>query len=291
MSAQSPFRSHLLASAVVAFAASVLVPTSVAASEGKPAASQAAKPAKAKARSSGQSAQAGAPARYLFFKDAKQTTPPSVVPPTLDLKSLGSFTPSTLDGQRAVRAPELQVPSLTRSATGRARTAQTSLTFTPSGKVADRRALTVGLTARAATEGPRPYAAPNTLDAGGSQTVNMAVAVGYRGFALEAGYLRSEALMLPTTEGIDIGLSYAGRDWKTSVQVAGLETSKSAAPLSPFMPDRNYSVELGGAYAISPRLAVTGGVKYAISYPQQGFRLKEEVEHSSALYLGTAFKF
>jgi hypothetical protein len=242
-------------------------------------------------QAAGQLASAATTPRYLFFKDGPRMTPPSVVPPTLDLKSLGSFTPSTLQGRRVLRAPELAVPSLTRTGAARTKTAQTSLIFTPSGKVPDRRALTVGLTARASTDGDRPYAAPNTLDAASSQTIGMAVAVGYRGFSIEAGYLRNEALALPTTEGIDVGISYAGRDWKTSVQVAGLETSKSSAPLTPFLPDRNYTVELGGAYAISSRLAVTGGVKYAISYPQQGFRLKEEVEHSSAVYLGTALKF
>lgn len=247
-------------------------------------------PAKAKARAP-VTVQSSASPRYLFFKDAGQATSPTIVPYTLDLGSLGSFTPSLLDGQRVVRAPEIAVPSLTRSATQRQKTAQTSLTFTPSGKVPDRRSLALGLTTRAATEADKPYASPNTLEAASGQTVNMAVAVGYGGFSLEAGYLRSQSLVAPVVQGLDLGLSYAGRDWKTSLQVAGLDSANDPAPMSTFMPDRNYSVELGGAYAISSRFAVTGGVKYAITVPQQGLRLREEVEHSSAVYLGTAFKF
>jgi predicted porin len=125
----------------------------------------------------------------------------------------------------------------------------------------------------------------------------MGLAVGYAGFALEAGYSRVNApgdLFAPITRGLDLGLSYAGETWKTSLMVAGTEADKARALLPSLRADRTYSVELGAAYLITPSLSLTGGLKYSVDERKDAFGVLSRPDKDrgdSTIYVGTAIKF
>ena len=52
----------------------------------------------------------------------------------------------------------------------------------------------------------------------------------------------------------------------------------------------NYSLDVGGSYSLSRRVALTGGVRYQIDRERLS-ALKDERRDSQAVYVGTAFKF
>ena len=52
----------------------------------------------------------------------------------------------------------------------------------------------------------------------------------------------------------------------------------------------NYSVDLGGAFDITRRIAVTGGVRYNVERERNAV-VADNRRDSQAVYVGTAFKF
>lgn len=189
--------------------------------------------------------------------------------------SLGSFTPSLVDPAR--------------SAAIRAQATERSFRFTPSGKTGDRKALTLGLTSRVVA----PAAARTTvasIDGLTPSGYNLGVSVGYQGFSLSGGYSRLEGGLVGTTsrEGVDLGLSYRGNRWKASLQASG-ELPSHLAGGDALLLDKRYAVELGGAYALTPRLSLQGGMRYQLITPLDP-RLTDDREDPS-VYLGTSFRF
>lgn len=194
----------------------------------------------------------------------------------LRLGGLGSFTPSIVDP--------------TRSAAIRTQSTERSFRFTPSGKTADRKALTLGLTSRVVTPTPaaRTTVASAALDGVTPSGYNLGISVGYQGFSLSGGYSRFDGgLIGPSREGVDLGLSYRGNRWKATLQASGESPSHEASDA--LMLDKRYAVELGGAYALTPRLSVSGGMRYQLITPLDP-RLASDREDPS-IYLGTSFRF
>jgi len=188
--------------------------------------------------------------------------------------SLGSFTPSLVDPAR--------------SAAIRTQSVERSFRFTPSGKAADRKALTLGLTSRVMTPAARTTVAAASLDGTTPSGYNVGLSVGYQGFSLSGGYSRVDSgLIGPTREGVDLGLSYRGSRWKASLQASG-ELPAHLSGEAPLL-DKRYAVELGGAYALTPRLSLQGGMRYQLITPLDP-RLAGEREDPS-VYLGTSFRF
>lgn len=210
---------------------------------------------------------------FLYFRDSGPSS-------TLNAQGLSSFTPALLDGKQAGRSSATALrPNATRS-----RASERTFLFTPSGRVGDRKAFAVGVTARSVAA---DKASATETDVSG---YNLGVSVGFRGFSVEAGYSRMEDQRLASGEGVDVGLSYRGKDWKTSLQVAG--EHYGAGRVAPALNvDKSYSVELGGSYLLTPRLSVNGGVKYQVAYPRSELRTQHQDESNSSIYLGTAFKF
>jgi hypothetical protein len=192
--------------------------------------------------------------------------------------SLGSFTPSLVDPAR--------------SAAIRVQSTERSFRFTPSGKTADRKALTLGLTSRVMTPAPAARtsiaAAAPALDSLTPTGYNLGLSVGYQGFSLSGGYSRLDAGYGPQREGVDLGLSYRGNRWKASLQASG-ELPTSERLENPLSLDKRYAVEVGGAYALTPRLSLQGGMRYQLITPLDP-RLADEREDPS-VYLGTSFRF
>jgi len=54
--------------------------------------------------------------------------------------------------------------------------------------------------------------------------------------------------------------------------------------------DQSYSVDLGGSYALTRNLAVTGGVRYKMQRDRLE-PLADDRQDSQAVYIGTAFRF
>lgn len=200
----------------------------------------------------------------------------SAVTEKLRAGSLGSFTPSLVDPAR--------------SAAIRAQAVERSFRFTPSGK-SDRKALTLGLTSRvvAPVASSRTTVATAAIDGLTPSGYNLGVSVGYQGFSLSGGYSRVDGgLIGPAREGVDLGLSYRGSRWKASLQATG-ELPSHMNEADALLLDKRYALELGGAYALTPRLSLQGGMRYQLITPLDP-RLTDDREDPS-VYLGTSFRF
>lgn len=214
---------------------------------------------------------------YLYFRDMGSVT-------TLDPKAQGGLTPSLLETKQSARSVVAPL-----RANGKAKTAERTFLFTPSGKVNDRKALSVGVTTRALNIVDKDLdKTASTIDVSG---YNVGLSVAYRGFSVEAGYTRLDDMRLHNdSEGVDLGLSYRGKNWKTTLQVAGEHYGSEKAGSALGM-DKSYSVELGGAYLLTPRLSLTGGVKYQVISPREELRIGEGDQASGSVYVGTNLKF
>jgi Gram-negative porin len=193
--------------------------------------------------------------------------------------TLGSFTPPMLD--TAKRAPG----SLSASVQER------SFRFTPSGKARDRKALALGVTSRVV----RPAAPEVARPVETASAYNVDVSVALAGFAITGGISKLDSVLQQEREGVDLGLSYRGNRWKTALQ---LNADRDADGwISPLGIDKRYSVELGGAYALTPRLSVMGGVRYQMMQPDDASRYllrgtgTADDAEAGAVYLGTAISF
>lgn len=206
----------------------------------------------------------------------------------LRANSLGSFTPSVFDSKFSFTAPGKN------PATARAQTIENAYNFTPSGRN-NRKALSLGVTSRivAPAVDTSRAAAPAEMLVTAPAGYGVDLAVGWKGFAVSGGYSRVDAVAPASLnpvrrEAVDVGLSYRFKSWKTSFQL-GAE-SGDMLPLSPLSsPERRYSAEVGAAYALSPRLSLSGGVRAQTMPLAPGSFDPNHID--SSVYLGSAFSF
>ena len=120
-------------------------------------------------------------------------------------------------------------------------------------------------------------------------TYNLGVAVGWRRFAVAGDVAKSESRSpaLGGRESAVVGVSYSLKRFTGRVAV-GAEREQDRIPA---LQDREkYSVDLGGAYNITQRIAVTGGVRYNIERDRDAL-VNDNRRDDKAVYVGTAFKF
>jgi hypothetical protein len=179
------------------------------------------------------------------------------------------------------------------TAPGRPRAATTvekSFRFTPSGS-ASPKALAVAVTARAPaqpTGGQAARAAAASAAAAAAQEASYAVdlSVAWRGFALSGGVNRAEGTLgLLPSEGVDVGVSYGGRRWRTGV----LATAERSGAFGATTAEQRYAFEAQGAYALSSKLSVNGGLRYRLS-PEGAGPLTMNAE-DRAVFVGGALAF
>lgn len=220
----------------------------------------------------------------------------------LRANTLTSFAPGLVDSAKF----SFTAPGAT-PANARLATVDRAFRFTPSGKIDSRRAFSVGVTSRVVVpvvDTSRAAAVPVEVAAAtptAPAAYNVDLAAGWRNFAVSGGYGRSEStagvpaalalsLATPRREAVDVGVSYRGASWKTSLQVAAEEgPSILLSPLassSPTALERRYSVEVGGAYLLTPQLSVNGGVKVKALAGDP-----DPLRRDKSVYLGTAFTF
>lgn len=163
--------------------------------------------------------------------------------------------------------------------------------FTPSGQSDNRKALSLGVSTRVvASAADRSRAAPpSEAYAAMPTSYNVDLSLAWKGFAVNTGFSRTEpgplSLLATRREAVDLGVSYRGKNWKTSIQ----GVAEQGSPLLFAPVERRYAVEIGGAYAVAPRLSVTGGVRYQLA--PESPSLLETNRADQSVYLGTNFAF
>ena len=118
---------------------------------------------------------------------------------------------------------------------------------------------------------------------------NLGVAVGWRRFALtgDVAKAKSDNLALGGSEGAVIGVNYNLNRFTGRV-AASADRSDRAAPA--IATNNSYALDVGGAYNLSSRIALTGGVRYKIEREKVA-TFSDQRRDSQAVYVGTALKF
>jgi predicted porin len=89
-------------------------------------------------------------------------------------------------------------------------------------------------------------------------------------------------------ESAVVGVSYSLKKFTGRVAV-GADKS-DGKPLPALRRGDTYSLDVGGSYSLSKRVALTGGVRYNIERDRLS-TLQDNRRDSQAVYIGTAFKF
>ncbi len=202
--------------------------------------------------------------------------PPAV---SLGFNPISSFTPANGDPRLAAAFAHRPL-------------ALTDFKFTPAA--AKGRPSQIRVAIRARTAGP---GAVQSLDSEGPasavaalapSTYNLGVAVGWRSFAVAGDVAKTKNAdsALGGRESAVVGVSYSLKRFTGRVAV-GADRSDGRA-LAALRKGDNYSLDVGGSYSLSRRIALTGGVRYDI---EKVPALKDDRRDSQAVYVGTAFKF
>ena len=198
---------------------------------------------------------------------------------SLSFDPISSFTPANAD------------PKLAAALGGRT-LSLTDFQFTPAPAKGRPSQVRVAIRARSAPLRAQlaDAAAPATLTALTPTSYNLGVAVGWKRFAV-AGDVAKVKDVNPAIGGREsavVGVSYSLKKFTGRVAV-GAERA-DGNPLPALRKGDNYSLDLGGSYSLSKRIAVTGGVRYQVERDRLS-ALKDDRQDSQAVYVGTAFKF
>jgi hypothetical protein len=210
-----------------------------------------------------------------FAATTAKKRPPAIA---LSFDSISSFTPANAD------------PKLAASLGGRG-LSLTDFQFTPApakGRPSQGR---VALRARPATPVQARLADSSAAVSALTPTsYNLGVAVGWKRFAVsgDVAKVRDVDPVLGGRESAVVGVSYSLKRFTGRVAV-GAERSEGQA-IAALRRGDNYSLDVGGSYSLSKRVAVTGGVRYNIERDRLS-TLTDERRDSQAVYVGTAFKF
>jgi hypothetical protein len=196
---------------------------------------------------------------------------------------LAALQPITLDVSRfAFTAPG-------RVASSRVQTVERGFSFTPARNAS--RGVSVGMTARSVVPSvDRSAALSQPADAGLKPAgYNFDLSVGYRGFAVSGGVSRVDTgIGGRSSEGVDVGLSYAARNWKTGILASAERENVYLLPRGG-TPDPRYAVEASGAFALSPQISLGGSLRYRLA-PQTPTPLDPNRD-DRAVMLGGAVAF
>jgi hypothetical protein len=205
---------------------------------------------------------------------AKQR-PPAV---SLSFDPISSFTPANAD------------PKLAAALAGRGLSLN-DFKFTPAPAKGRPSQVRVAIRARAiAPAHTQPADAAPALSALAPTTYNLGVAVGWRRFAVsgDVAKVKSADTALGGRESAVVGVSYSLKRFTGRVAL-GAERA-DGHPLPALRKGDNVSVDVGGSYSLSRRIALTGGVRYQVERDRLS-ALKDDRRDSQAVYVGTAFKF
>ena len=200
---------------------------------------------------------------------------------SLSFDSLSSFTPANAD------------PKLAAVLAGKG-LALTDFKFTPAPAKGRPSQVRVAIRARVNTpnqtdmaQASLPTAAVNALN---PTSYNLGVAVGWRRFALagDVSKVKSADPAIGGRETAVVGVSYSLSRFTGRVAVGADKTD--GRPLPGLRQGDTYSLDVGGSYSLSHRVAVTGGVRYNVERDRLA-SLQDDRRDSQAVYIDTAFKF
>ena len=207
---------------------------------------------------------------------AGQKRPPAV---SLSFDRIASFTPASAD------------PRLAAAFAGRS-LGLDDFKFTPAPAKGRPSQVRVAVRARGAALNARPVEAAAAAPAIGALTpasFNLGVAVGWKRFAVAGDVAKTSSLdpALGNRKSAVVGVSYNLKKFTGRLAVGAERSEGRIVPIG--QPD-NVSVDVGAAYNISRRIAVTGGVRYRVDQDRIA-ALADQRRDSQAVYVGTAFKF
>jgi len=198
----------------------------------------------------------------------------------LSFDPMSSFTPANAD------------PKLAAALGGNRSTSLTDFKFTPAP--AKGRPSQVRVAIRARTTGPATQLASASADPAVSaltpSSYNLGVAVGWRRFAVagDVAKVKEADSAIGSRESAVVGVSYSLQKFTGRVAVGAERGDKNA--LAALRRADNYSLDVGGSYSLSKRIAVTGGVRYNVEKDRLS-TIADDRRDSQAVYVGTAFKF
>jgi len=213
-----------------------------------------------------------------FAATSGKKRPPAV---SLSFDSLSSFTPANAD------------PKLAAALAGKS-LSLTDFRFTPAPAKGRPSQVRVAIRARATTpaqaaiaQASAPTAALNALT---PSSYNLGVAVGWHRFAVagDVAKVKDADPALGGRESAVVGVSYSLSRFTGRVAVGADKSDGHALPA--LRRGDTYSLDVGGSYSLSHRVAVTGGVRYNIERDRLS-ALQDDRRDSQAVYVGTAFKF
>jgi hypothetical protein len=202
-------------------------------------------------------------------------------PVSLSFDTLSSFTPANAD------------PKLAAALAGKS-LSLTDFRFTPAPAKGRPSQVRVAIRARATTpaqaaiaQASAPTAALNALT---PSSYNLGVAVGWHRFAVagDVAKVKDADPALGGRESAVVGVSYSLSRFTGRVAVGADKSDGHALPA--LRRGDTYSLDVGGSYSLSHRVAVTGGVRYNIERDRLS-ALQDDRRDSQAVYVGTAFKF
>ena len=213
----------------------------------------------------------------LLLTPAFAANPPKKRAPAVSLSfdPISSFTPANAD------------PKLAAALGGRG-LALTDFKFTPAPAKGRPSQVRVAIRAQTAPQGAP--VAPAALTELAPTSYNLGVAVGWKRFAV-AGDVAKVTAANPAIGGREsavVGVSYSLKKFTGRVAVGA--DRPEGNPLPALRKGENYSLDVGGSYSLSKRIAVTGGVRYQVERDRIS-ALRDARQDSQAVYVGTAFKF
>ena len=198
---------------------------------------------------------------------------------TLSFDPISSFTPANGDPRLAAAFANKPL-------------ALTDFKFTPAAAKGRPSQLRVAIRARVGTPARVDDAgAASAVTALTPASYNLGVAFGWRRFAVsgDVAKLKSVDPALGGRETAVVGVSYSLKRLTGRVAVGADRTE--GKPLAALRKGDNYSLDVGGSYSLSRRIALTGGVRYEMMDRDRLTALKDDRRDSQAVYIGTAFKF
>lgn len=204
---------------------------------------------------------------------------PDKRPPALSfsLDSIGAFTPAGADPKLAARL-------------GAGATSISGFKFTPSaakGRPGQVRVAVRASASRAADEALSRFS-PATASLAPT-SYNLGVAVGWKRFAVSGGVAET-ASNIPDLGKRESAVAAVSYDLKKFTGRVAVATERDKSRLSALQRGDTYAVDVGGAYRIGRRVAVTGGVRYGVEKDRVD-ALNDTRSDTKAVYLGTALKF
>ena len=196
---------------------------------------------------------------------------------SFSIDSIGSFTPAGADPKLAAKL-------------GAGATSISGFKFTPAaakGRPAQVRVAVRAGAGRAADQALARFSPSSPAITPSSY--NLGVAVGWKRFAV-SGDVSSAASGNPDLGKRESAVAAVSYDLNKFTGRVAVGAERDTSRFSALNRGDTYSVDVGGAYRIGRRVAVTGGVRYGVE-KERVATLTDDRADNKAVYVGTAVKF